>query len=130
MWETYPGMPACHYSKLIGEKWRSMTEDQRQPWYDAAKESIQTYQKEIAEEMKQNNGKKLPTLREYKRLKEQLQKGSLRRKAFGAQIVSGQKKELSPYIRFYTMRVKQMINDKRPVKEKMQDVVAEWKTLT
>jgi len=27
-------------------------------------------------------------------------------KAFGAKSVTGEKKELSPYIRFYTMRIK------------------------
>lgn len=70
MMDSYPGMPVNHYSKLIGEKWRSMTEEQKQVWYDASKESHRIYEIEIAEEMKQNNGKKLPTYREYKRLKE------------------------------------------------------------
>lgn len=80
--------------------------------------------------MKLNNGKKLPTKREYNRLTEQLQKGSKRMKAFGAKPVTGEKKELSPYIRFYTMRIKQMFQDKRPVQEKMKDIVLEWKALT
>jgi len=39
MMDAYPGMPVNHYSKLIGEKWRSLTEDERKPWYDAAKMS-------------------------------------------------------------------------------------------
>jgi len=52
-------------------------------------------------------------------------------KAFGAQHVgNGEKKPLSPYIRFYTMRIKQMNSDKRPVKEKMAEIVVEWKALS
>lgn len=84
MMEAYPGMPVNHYSKLIGEKWRTMTEEQKQVYYQKAEENKKVYEKEIAEEMKLNGGKKLPTLREYKRLKEQLQKGSKRMKTFGA----------------------------------------------
>lgn len=52
-------------------------------------------------------------------------------KAFGAEHVgTGEKKPLSPYIRFYTMRIKQMNADKRPVKEKMAEIVEEWKGLS
>lgn len=51
-------------------------------------------------------------------------------KAFGAKSVTGEKKALTPYIRFYTMRIKQMFEDKRAVQEKMKDIVAEWKSLT
>jgi hypothetical protein len=52
MIDAYPGMPVNHYSKLIGEKWRSLTDEQKKPWYDAAVAAQKTYQIEIAEEMK------------------------------------------------------------------------------
>jgi len=39
MMEAYPGMPVNHYSKLIGEKWRTMTEEQKQVYYQKAEEN-------------------------------------------------------------------------------------------
>lgn len=82
--DAYPGMPVNHYAKLIGEKWRNLTEDEKKPWYEAAAQSQKTYQIEISEEMKLNGGKKLPTKREFNRMKEQLRTNSKKSKAFGA----------------------------------------------
>lgn len=39
MMEAYPGMPVNHYSKLIGEKWRTLNEEEKQHWYNASKMS-------------------------------------------------------------------------------------------
>ncbi|MBJ7297878.1 MAG: hypothetical protein JHC73_16550 [Dolichospermum sp.] len=36
MMEAYPGMPVNHYAKLIGEKWRNLTDEEKKPWFEAA----------------------------------------------------------------------------------------------
>lgn len=55
-----PDMSTVQISKLTGEKWHALSDGEKKKYQDLAAMDKQRFEKELAEETRQNGGRPLP----------------------------------------------------------------------